>query len=393
MRTPVFVIHGIGNRDESAFVRTVDALANTVGGITAWPIYWGDLGARYELISHTVPGAPVSPTEVRGADVASARETEALARFFSSAAERDGEETRSSSAVPTLVLDAAIEALTGETGDLEEVREGTDQADVDDVRLALAEQWASTTWLHRLDDDQLLRAVGTAVGRAMADEAIASSDEGFEVRGAEVRAIDIGGFVSRRLQDLDRVVGAAFGAAGSRLNTHLRTSFLPGITQAVGDILVYQRHREVIGDRVRKVIDDIDDRLGRSPEHPVDILAHSLGGVIAFDLATSEDPLWIRRLVTFGSQPSFFHVSDPRSDALDPYTGTPVQLPKSIGAWTNLWEPLDPLAFVAARIFRLHDGSLPEDNKVSHLASSGLWTHSDYWGLAEVAQAIGNALA
>jgi len=259
--------------------------------------------------------------------------------------------------------------------------------------VALSEHWASTRWLCRLDDEQLLRTIGATLGHEVAEELAVYPDEGFEVRGAEVRAIDIGGFVSRRLHDLDRVVGAAFGAAGSRLNTHFRTSLLPGITQFVGDILVYQRHREAIGDRVRRVIDGVEPGLGRTPDNPVDILAHSLGGVIAFDLAASEDPLWVRRLITFGSQPSFFHVSDPRGGTLDAYSGTPVQLPQSIGTWTNLWEPLDPLAFVVARVFRLHHGSLPDDKKVSHLASSGVWTHSGYWGLADVAREIRDALA
>jgi len=38
----------------------------------------------------------------------------------------------------------------------------------------------------------------------------------------------------------------------------------------------------------------------------VDVLAHSLGGVIAVDMATSDEPIWIRRLVAFGSQITHF---------------------------------------------------------------------------------------
>jgi hypothetical protein len=210
--------------------------------------------------------------------------------------------------------------------------------------------------------------------------------------GKARRRLDIREFVRRRLDELDRVVGATFNAAAGRLNTHLRTSFLPGITQGVGDILVYQRHRKRIQDRVRAVIAETDPELGRSREHPVDVLAHSLGGVIAVDMATAADPLWIRQLVTFGSQSPFFHVCDPRGGVLTPYTGIPVQLPESIGRWTNLWEPLDPLAFVTARVFRLQ-GAPPDDIKIPHLASSGMWTHSDYWTLESVAEAIRKALA
>jgi hypothetical protein len=88
----------------------------------------------------------------------------------------------------------------------------------------------------------------------------------------------------------------------------------------------------------------VNPDLGVSAQQPVDVLAHSLGGVITFDTATADQPLWIRQFVTFGSQPSLFHVCDPRGGALTPYAGAPVQLPQSIGAWTNLWEPLDPVA-------------------------------------------------
>jgi hypothetical protein len=109
-------------------------------------------------------------------------------------------------------------------------------------------------------------------------------------------------------------------------------------------------------------------------------------------MATATDPLWIRSLVTFGSQSPFFHVCDPRGGQLEPYAGAPVVLPKSIGRWTNLWEPLDLLAFIAARVFRLHDGSEPRDVKIAHLATSGIWTHSSYWELDDVVNEIRTAL-
>jgi hypothetical protein len=167
----------------------------------------------------------------------------------------------------------------------------------------------------------------------------------------------------------------------------------PGVTRFFGDVLVYQRHRKEIHDRVRATIDQVDPALGRGPEHPVGVIGHSLGGVIAVDIATADVPLWTRCLVTFGSQSPFFHVCDPRGGQLRPYAdGTLVQLPPSLGAWTNLWEPLDVLAFVAAKVFRLHDGTAPLDVPIGHLASSGLWTHSAYWDLPQVATAIQQAL-
>lgn len=109
------------------------------------------------------------------------------------------------------------------------------------------------------------------------------------------------------------------------------------------------------------------------------VIGHSLGGVIAVDMATANDPLWTESLVTFGSQSPLFHVCDPRGGQLRPYEdGARVALPASLGAWTNLWEPLDVLAFIAAKMFRMHDGSAPVDVPVAHLASSG---HVDALGL------------
>lgn len=392
MTAPVFVIHGIGNRDKAAFGQIVETLAIAVGGITARPVFWGDLGARYEWVADTVPGASIAATEVRDADAASDPEIESLAHFLIGGAAPYGTEIRTGTAVPDAVLNAATDFMLDQAGGFEEVRGEHNHADA--VRAALMQDWDSTTWLQLIDDTELLRAVGAAIAGPIADGSVEPAPAGgAELRDAEVRGVDVVGFVRRRVQELDRVVGAAVGAAAGRLNTELRTSFLPGLTESVGDILVYQRHREKIRNRVRAVIDEVDPNLGRTREQPVDVLAHSLGGVIAVDMATSDEPIWIRRLVTFGSQSPFFHVVDPRGGALMPYAGTPIELPESIGAWTNLWEPLDPVAFVAARVFRLHNGSKPNDVKVPHLASSGLWTHSSYWTLQDVTQAIAKALA
>lgn len=386
MSPPVFVIHGIGNRDAAGFDTTVEALCRAVGGgVAAHPVFWGDLGARYDRIADTVPGRRRAvETRDGGPDADDA--DAALARFL--LGDRAAAEIRDD-LVPDPVLDAVSAALA--TGGGDEIRDG--EPAVAAVQEAVTEHWSDTRWLPLIDDAELLRAVGAAVAGPLAED-VASATVGEELRdGEELRGLDLGGFVRRRLHELDRVVGAAFGAAGGRLNTAFRTAFLPGMTRAVGDILVYQRHRQEIQERVRTVIAEVNPDLGRTPGRPVDVLAHSLGGVITVDLATGTEPLWIRQLVTFGSQSPFFHVCDPRGGALTEYSGTPVPLPASIGAWTNLWEPLDPVAFVAARVFRLADGSAPLDIEVPHLASSGLWTHTDYWKLRFVADAIATALA
>ncbi|WP_280703715.1 hypothetical protein [Kitasatospora sp. GP82] len=111
--------------------------------------------------------------------------------------------------------------------------------------------------------------------------------------------------------------------------------------------------------------------------------------MIAVDMATADQPLWISSLLTIGSQAPLFHVCDPRGGRLRPYQPDQlVQLPASLARWPNLWEPLDVLAFIAAGVFRLPDQSSPHDVAVPHLTSSGLWTHSAYWKSTDLPEQI-----
>ena len=135
----------------------------------------------------------------------------------------------------------------------------------------------------------------------------------------------------------------------------------------IADVIVYQSHtyRPKIHDRVREVIDqELGHDAGR-PGRPIKVIAHSLGGVVAFDMATrTHDPLQIEALVTLGSQPAFFHLLDPR-EGLAPFEeDRPVTLPATIGRWTNVWDEYDVLAFGAGEVFRLCDGAAPTDTPV-----------------------------
>jgi hypothetical protein len=402
MIDPVFVIHGVGNRDRSGFEGRVARLQRATGG--RWEmksVYWGDLGADDRWVGLTIPGigepdgieAP-GPSELRdGSELQSA---DLAATLLSSSAPAPQAEVRDATEgnQSDVVAAAAVRRLgAGSSGD-DEIR---DQGDADPertaaVRDAIAEHWASTTWLRQVADPLLLDEIGVAITAPLADPSVTVTSGGEEeIRDEELRGI--AEFVKRRIDDLDRVVGATVGAAAGRLNSYLRTEQGPGVTRFFGDVLIYQRHRKEIHDRVRATIYQVDPALGRGPERPVRVIGHSLGGVIAVDIATADVPLWTRCLVTFGSQSPFFHVCDPRGGQLRPYAdGTLVQLPPSLGAWTNLWEPLDVLAFIAAKVFRLHDGTAPLDVPIGHLASSGLWTHSAYWDLPQVATAIQQAL-
>ncbi|MGW5660888.1 hypothetical protein ACWEWG_12410 [Streptomyces sp. NPDC003758] len=389
MKDPVFVIHGVANRDRDEFTAAVSALA-AAAGVDMVPVHWGDLGAQDRFIDATLP--------VYRTDTDTLRDGEApepvMAKHFAAALLTETiDEVRQLS-----LLDAAVreQLSAGNDAQDEGLRDsGRDKLDPDEILEYVREAWADTEWLCRTDDAQLLLETGRSLARSLLDETDPDYDDsyhGLRSGGTDLHS-RVRSLVRRRLKDLDRVAGAAVQAVGARLNHAVRSRFGPGTTRFLGDVLVYQRHRDAVHARVRQVIDEVHPELGRSSARPVRIVAHSLGGVIAVDMATATAPLWTESLITFGSQAAFFHVCDPRGGQLTPYGGsTPVHLPASLNRWTNLWEPLDILAFAASKVFQLHDGTAPVDLPVSHQASTGMWTHSAYWNLPHVATVIGDVM-
>ncbi|GAA0436855.1 hypothetical protein [Streptomyces luteireticuli] len=390
MDEPVFVIHGVGNRDEADFARTVAGL-RTATGLALVPVYWGDLGADDRFVDLALPRhRPARDTGLRDVEEAPPDAEESMAvleSLFGPSASapallRDAGE-------PPAALADALRAAMGAADD--GLRGPGGHPDPDDVLAALAELWPTARWLALVDDPGLLRATGTALAAAVLEEGTDDSWAGLRGPGDEKGLRPL---LRRRLHDLDRVAGAAVQAVAGRVNHQLRAHYGPGATRFLGDVLVYQRHRAAIHARVRERIDAVAPGLGRDPEHPVRVAAHSLGGVIAVDMATAADPLWTSSLLTFGSQPAYFHLCDPRGGQLPPYADEkPVPLPRSLARWTNLWQPLDALAFAASRVFRLADGTPPVDVPLPHTASAGLWTHSAYWRLPEVADAVRGTFA
>ncbi|MFF2407329.1 hypothetical protein [Streptomyces sp. NPDC058092] len=432
MGDPVFVVHGVAAGDPEGFEAAVASLQKA-SGVEMVPVYWGDLGAHDEFITMTLPlrsaqgdGAADSglreepwrqPTDLEHPDVGALAQTLTV----------DGEGISRWPQVEQEVLHTL--GTEPDDGMRDGSGPGTDSR-VRDGLAFLADAWMETLWLQRTDDAELLREAARALAHSLEDltyGAPGHEADGLRTGGPRADGLRTGGLwedglwedglrtggpredglrtggsepdddgrrrmravLRRRLADLDRVTGAAVQAVAGRANHALRTRIGPGATRFLGDVLVYQRHQAAIHARVRETVDRVDPRLGRSSDHPVRMVAHSLGGVICVDMATAADPLWTSELVTFGSQAAFFHVCDPRGGQLAHYTGDKhVELPPSLHHWVNLWEPLDLLAFAAARVFRHHDGRYPVDTPVPHAASTGLWTHSAYWEMPSVAAEI-----
>jgi hypothetical protein len=339
------------------------------------PVFWGDLGAQSANLSDVLPDVSVR----RGED-----DVDQAARFLF-AADLEGEPggpTRHGGTPEEVVAEAAAEVMQ-EPG----ARRGKDP---EEVREAIREAWDTTRWLKDIEDEDLLRAIGRTVGAA-----VQSSEEQAGGTGRRWNPLQsVKDYVKGVVHGVDASVGSAVGRGLGELNHSLRAAWGPNMMEFLGDAFVYQRSFETIQARLWEILDSRVPGYG-TEQTPIDVIAHSFGGLITLDAAVAaKRRLWIRGYVTFGSQPAFFHLLQPRGGDTVPYTaGVPVRLPRNIDRWTNLWEPMDPLAFIVGKVFLLHMGQPPTDIMVPHRVSSGWWTHSVYWTAPELVEAMRQTLS
>jgi hypothetical protein len=352
----VFVVHGVATHDEQQFVDRVDILQEEVG--TCWkliPVFWGDLGASAEYLPDTLPEVvPLMRTRTRalGAE--------------------------------DVVITAAYAAL-GARG----VPAVTVRGEQDELSEAIRQELPATKTLQYANDDAL-RVAGEIIGASVRADLTPASEQtrgGIKEFAAGVRER-----ARETIRELDRFSGALLaGSVGFGVQS-VRETYGKPVIDFLGDVIVYQRNQSAIHARIFDAVRQSPDY---GKERPVNVLAHSLGGVVVVDAATrAHHPLWIDGLVTFGSQSSFFQTIDPRPVPLTPYSRThSVVLPTTIRRWTNLWEPLDPFAFIAGKVFRLASGVPPTDIEVTHLTSYGLNTHGSYWVTPELKDAFSQTFA
>lgn len=215
-------------------------------------------------------------------------------------------------------------------------------------------------------------------------EARATRESSAEVRTA-VANRDLGGLMDtvstgwrRRSSDSRRrILGNIYGL--------VRTQYQRASGEFTGDLILYQRHQAALHARIWETLMENAPGYGLAAR-PLDVISHSLGGAMLFDLAVSGFPtVHINQFLTCASQISYFHVIGCSPQSLDPTAaGAPVTLPPTIQTWTNYFVPLDPWAFLAAPMFTLADGSLPDDievyagergDRVLTHAASYYWTH------------------
>lgn len=375
---PVLLIHGVGQRGNAPgfadlAIKLQTRMDPDQGSIRFVPVFWGDLAGNPDYILDSLPD--VDDPGIRSAVPMGSPE------FAAVLLDDDGATELSQDEAIDLVTDRAL-AGAGP-------RElWADPAPREEVRDAIAAAWVETTTLQYVSDPAVLEAVGDVLAEMMADGQ-SSGDLRLSHEAEDVRSL-----LGRRAADAGRSVGLIdkmLGRYGGRLNHNIRSKFGPNFVGFFGDIIAYSQRRAEIHQRIWDRVQEHADGYGTASQ-PIGVVAHSLGGLAMFDLVVAEDkPLHVSTLVTFGSQAPFFHAMAPRSTILPEYEGSVLTLPPTIGRWLNLWEPLDFLAFVAKRMFRLSDGTCPEDRMVPYERSSKVWTHSVYWERPELDVAVKDA--
>lgn len=371
MRKPVLVVHGVANHDKPDFESRVATLGNAIKAdlpnVDLIPVFWGDLGGRSQDISDCLPILQDGHWTTRAEDVF------ALAP--------GGEELVRAGA--GLTNEERAQLIAGSVG----VR-GEDAKEAE-----ISSALGSTEYLQLIDDRSTLEAIGTLLETGATEVTTGE----FAVRGEETRSW-LGDKIQGVIAGIDKVVGKVVQDRLGATNQRLRGSLMNGAAQTLGDIVAYHDKKAAIQGRLWDAIAAHAPGYGVDG-NPISVIGHSLGGVVTFDAAVSPasgQPLHIDTFISFGSQPAFFEIMDPRRPGISYAKGKPIALPPTIRNWINMWDVVDLLAFTAGTVFRLSDGRTPEDvvvqDALSAMWDEKLWLHSIYWQTRELTEVLKRAL-
>ncbi|MBJ7484433.1 hypothetical protein [Brevundimonas sp.] len=195
------------------------------------------------------------------------------------------------------------------------------------------------------DDADKARAL---TGRAGSDAALA-----FAIQ-AEAESMSVLSAITDAVHGVtDRIRNAASTVAYGLLHDAVR----PAVGLFGGDVFAYLNRgtlrgliQQTVGDKLKAAW------TAKSPDEPLIVIAHSMGGVIVTDMladltaAGLPATLTVDFLLTVGSQPGLFQAVGALSGGV-PSAGSRQPRPPCVRAWCNVFDPIDPLAFAAGPMF------------------------------------------
>ena len=154
--------------------------------------------------------------------------------------------------------------------------------------------------------------------------------------------------------------------------------------QMLADVIGYHAHRDSIQAALRA---ELEGTVKAAKGRPVLPVALSLGGIALVDLLGEWRDAPVEACVTVGSQAPLLYTFDaipsmPYDEADPPHLAVP---------WLNIYDTRDFLSFLAEPLFRRSDGLASVVDLRVHSGKDFPKSHSAYWELAPVWDAIATA--
>jgi len=380
--TTVLFIHGTGVRERefaATYARIKTGLAAERPDIGVERCFWGEIGAELQAdglsfyFDPAANGKPAKQDAGQAEDDPVPREEKELARWarliddplFEIRLRRIAPASRGS------LQGRKLRERVRELPDNPELAAGLEAYGLTDV-FAGAVAWLtqSNEFMSVLGNSAIQDGVTEQMlSRALVASCLATlAEDGIDLAGdrrdrlvSEVQQA----FGVKDYAGLDNIGDVAKNVAFRAFERPLQRSRRAAIKQ-LADIVLYQAHGAAIRGFVR-------DRIRKLPG-PVVLLAHSLGGIIAFDLLTKHrtDGLdQVRMLVTVGSQvPLLYELG-----ALSCGINYPKALPEGFRArWVNVYDRRDLLAYAGGALFGDRCLDMAVDTKTPFPTA-----HGAYW--------------
>jgi hypothetical protein len=380
---PTLLIHGIGQHNvaefRTLFLNVRDRLRDSVvksRGYTVpenafFPVYWGDWGpvAWYEGTELQAGTPTIATAQSNSMDLAAAIQANSLWSPTSS------------------TLDVGLDALQivlSTPSPLQEV--------LDELGISASELIHAATQTvgqpHRSTATVNLLLVRALLQRSKRSRNIAALPEGRQALEALLAL-----FLDQpqaMQKGLPLALTYPFWATVTMLVSHLRSNIMQVATSYVGDVMMYLARAAALRQFVHNTV---IQACRLRPAEPLVIIAHSLGGVIAYDYAA--DPAFVDRpqidlLVTLGSQVALFAEYGLFQGSTSPAESGPLahrpvyQEPRLCGRWLNFYDPADFLSFPIGRVFP----GAAEGDQACPAGKPFPASHSAYWENNQLYEAI-----
>ncbi|MBR1068858.1 hypothetical protein [Bradyrhizobium liaoningense] len=367
---PIVFVHGVNTRKTdpgydahlamiTKFIQ-VHFAGVSIGGVPLTTLiptfpYWGDLATSFAWNMASLPSGEIDALGAAGV----ADDMRPLVGVMADGLKNPGD----AKAQPLLTLarerslTLAVEVVTDQL-----LRE-TPTADADRVAdfIVVARRYAEAhpkpVWLAGLaTDEQLLNVLMAELQKGAAPPGqVDALGGGFGPIFGPIAAA--GAKIKQAVQNAaDTVLDRTGNFASTKLLAWQRKPLNAILGRFFGDVFVYldgRGDKAVPGAIPKLILSAFDQAKTATPGEPLVVVAHSLGGVIIFDLLGHFRPdLVVDLLITVGSQVSHFEEMK-RFKASDPTVGPPKRAatPANVRRWINVFDEVDIFSYACDKVF------------------------------------------